>query len=70
MNVNSLKVLSIANLFVMIVRVFWIMIDKNYNYNLFDEIILNPVDVISFNTTKFSAYYFFFFPDIDICEKP
>ena len=44
---NTLKVLSIANLFVMIVRVFWIMIDKNYNYNLFDEIILNPVDVIS-----------------------
>ena len=43
---NVLKILSIVNLFLMIIRVFWIMIDKNYDYNLFDELILNPIDVI------------------------
>ena len=43
---STLKILSIANLFIMIIRLFWIMIDKNYNYNFFDELFINPVEII------------------------
>ncbi len=44
---NSLKILTTINLFVTIIRLFWIMFSKNYSYNFLDDLFLHPTDLIS-----------------------
>ena len=44
---NTIKLLATVNLFITIIRLFWIMFSKNYSYNFLDDLFLNPVEVIS-----------------------
>lgn len=43
---DYLKKMSIIGFVLLIIRLIWIIFDKNYDYDFFDEWILNPLEII------------------------